>query len=281
MYQEGDNVAVTDNGVGVAQAEFACDPRPGRRHEVLLIQDNVPWFSPPNQHPLGANVTELLAQAKDFCMITSEQIGTTDLRKFREILISAAQTQRFYDNLFPPPGLGRIHPAIVEFVERGGILSANLTDAAGGPGAGGNWAGDVFIAGVQHVIRFSQLNDIAAPSHPIIADELPCGPDGHCAPVVDGPGLQDDLDGWNFDSHGHFINLPPGTTVILVDELRQPVMVEYPFGRGVVIATLTTTEWRYAFDFGTRPATRKLLANEIAYQNCLAPGHGRRCRPAS
>ncbi len=282
-YREGENVAVTDNGVGIAQAgEFACDPGEHRRREVLLIQDVVPWFARPDQHPLGANVTELLAQDKDFCIITSSQIGTTNLRRFREILISAAQTQMFYDNLFPPPGIGMIHPDIVEYVERGGILSANLADFASGPGNGGNWAGDVFIAGVQHVTVFSNTNDIAAPSHPIIANELPCGPDGNCAPVVDGPGIQDDFDGWGFDSHGFLINLPPDAVVIVRDPVGgTPVMVEYPFGRGTVIANMTTTEWRYVGDFGAFVPNKKLLANEIAYQNCLAPGGGRRCKPAS
>lgn len=275
VYQEGDaNTAVADN-VGVAQVEFACDPRPGRRHEVLLIQDVVPWAAAPNQHPLGANVTELIAQGKDFCMITSEQIGTTRLEKFREILISAAQTQRFYDNLFPPPGLGTIHPAIVEYVERGGILSANLADFASGPGAGGTWAGDVFIAGVQRVAVFSNVNDIAAPSHPVIADELHCGPDGHCGRVVDGVGLRDDLDGWGSDSHGFFINLPPDTEVIIKDQVTgTPVMVEYPFGKGTVIANMTTTEYRYVGGFGGLPQERKLLSNEIAYQDCLIHGQG-------
>lgn len=60
-------------------------------------------------------------------MVTSDQIGSTDLSQFNQILISAAQTQTFYDNLFPG---GVIHPTIAAWVEGGGILSANLTDIA-------------------------------------------------------------------------------------------------------------------------------------------------------
>ena len=237
---------------------------------VLLIQDVVPWFAPADQDPLGANVTELKAQQKNFCMITSDQIGSTDLNQFNEILISAAQTQTFYNNLFPG---GVVHPAITAWVEGGGILSANLTDIASGPGGGGTWAGATFVGGLTHVITQQQDNGIANPAHPVIADALPC-PSGNCAAIVDQAPLTD-LDDWNSSSHGYFTNLPPGTAVLLdarppgTDDILLVVMVEYHFGSGIVIATLTTTEWRYTGAFGSLPQNKKLLANEIAYQDFL------------
>jgi len=60
----------------------------------------VPWFAPANQNPNGAEVNELLAQNKPFCQINSNQISTTNLFQFREIIIPSAQTQTFYNNLF-------------------------------------------------------------------------------------------------------------------------------------------------------------------------------------
>ena len=122
------------------------------------------------------------------------------------------------------------------YVNQGGILSANLTDFF----PVGGWQGDVFVGGLQHTSYGSEENLIAAQSHPIIVDELPCGPTGHCGPIVDA-GIRDDLDGWDFSSHGYFTNFPDGTQLILVDELNRPVMIEYAFGAGDVIATLTTT----------------------------------------
>jgi len=199
-------------------------------------------------------------------MISSQDIGTTNLAQFGEILISAAQTQTFYNNLFPG---GVVHPAITAYVQGGGILSANLTDSASGPGNGGDWFGETFVGGVQHIFSPSNDDNIAAPSHPIIADALPC-PGGHCAAIVDVAPLND-LDDWGFSDHGFFTNLPGGTIVILTQAGGQPVTIEYPFGAGKVIATLTTTEWRYAGDFGGLPQNLKLLANEIAYQDSLAP----------
>ena len=250
------------------------------RETVLLIQDVVPWFAPGDQNPLGANVTELAAQEKNFCMINSNEIGTANLGQFGEILISAAQTQTFYNNLFPG---GVIHSAIENWVAAGGILSANLTDCASGPGNGGTWATQpcnanaatsyTFVGGVKHVSSFTNDNNIADPSHPIVIDALPC-PSGNCALIADLAPLND-LDAWGSSSHGYFINLPLSTTVILNqpdvdgDNIPESVMVEYPFGAGTVIATQSTTEWRYGGDFGSLPQNKKLLANEIAYQDSL------------
>ena len=236
---------------------------------VLLIQDVVPWgvLVPADQDPLGADVTELKAQDKNFCMIHSADIGTTDLSQFKEIIIPADQDQNYYDNLFPGVPVGVIHQAIVKFVLDGGVLSANLADHGFNLGL---WTGKVFIGGVQHVLRFSDLNDINDPDHPIIEDDLPCGSNGHCGPIKDA-GLRNDLDGWNVSSHGYFTNTCADTKVIIVDELQNPVMIEYGYGAGRVIANLNTLEWRYYGAGGVTPE-KKLLANEIAYQDFIACG---------
>jgi len=257
------------NGVGQAGPLLPHSHLPCAGGEtVAVIQDSVEWFAPIDA-PLGANIAELTAQQKGTCAIHSNQLGATNLQQFGAIVIAAAQTQDFYNNVFPS---GTIHPAISQFVQNGGILLANLTDCASGPGAGGTWATQlcdanaitsfVFVGGVKHANVFDQNNNIADPVHSIIANALPC-PSGNCAQVVDVANLQD-LDGWNFSSHGYFINLPAGTKNIIVDALGRPVMVEYPFGTGDVVATLTTTEWRYVGDFGSLPRNKKLLANEIA-----------------
>jgi hypothetical protein len=238
---------------------------------VLLIQDNVPWDAGAGD-PLGANVTELLAQGKSFCMITSAEIGTTNLSQFSWILIAGAQNQVFYDNLFPD---GDVNPALATYVDEGGILSANLTDYSSGPGNFGNWEGDTFVGGLKHTFLLQENNSIADSSHPIITDALPC-PSGNCGEIVD-TGIRNDLDGWNAASHGYFTSLPADTKVILTqpdvtgDLQPEPVMIEYPYGKGVVIANLATIEWRYVGGIGQVYApNKKLLANEIAYQDYLA-----------
>jgi len=247
-----------------ASGQFACVGG----ETVLLIQDVVPWYLfsiPSDQNPLGADVTELIAQDMNFCMITSDQIGSTDLSTFREIIIPSDQNQTYYDNLFPGTPVGVIRKDIEIWVAQGGVLSANLADVGHNLGT---WEGKVFVGGVQHVVRYSDLNDINDPDHPIIEDDLPCGSNGHCGPIKDA-GPQNDLDGWNSSSHGYFTNTCSATKVIIVDEFQNPVMIEYGFGAGRVIAGLVTLEARYYGYLGFAP-NKKLLANEIAYQTSIS-----------
>jgi len=232
---------------------------------VAVIHDSVAWSAPDD--PRGNVVTELIAQMKNWCAIHSVDLATADLSPFGEIIIPSAQNKTFYDRLFPG---GIIDPNLEAWVLRGGVLSANLADHATGPGAGGNWDGDTFVGGVQHRVAASDDVNIFDASHPIITGAVPC-PSGNCGPIVD-QGQYTDLDGWSFSTHGFFTNVPAAATIILVDEGNRPVMIEYPHGSGVVIATMTTSEWMYGGRLGQvpdGPRNRKLLANEIAYQESL------------
>ncbi|MCH8990700.1 MAG: hypothetical protein IIA44_02975 [Acidobacteria bacterium] len=235
---------------------------------VLVIQDNVEWFAPDDAR--GNVVTELEAQGKNWCAIHSDQLAGATLAPFGDIIIPSAQNQTFYDNLFPE---GVIDGNLDAWVLGGGVLSANLADRASGAGAGGIWDGDVFVGGVQHVFRDSEKLTIAAAAHPIITGTAPC-PSGNCGAIIDTAQFID-LDSWNASTHGYFTMLPIGTTVIIVDAADQPVMIEYPYGSGVVIATMTTSEWMYGGRLGQAllgPRNKKLLANEIAYQELLVSG---------
>jgi hypothetical protein len=236
---------------------------------LLLIQDNVPWAAGEDQHTLGANVTELIAQGTSFCAVNSEAAAAMELSRFSTVVISAAQAQAFYDNLFP---VGSVHPAITSFVERGGVLVANLADVASGPGNNGNWAGDAFVGGLRRVTAFRNDNAIAHGSHPIIAGPSEC-PSGNCAEIRDIL-VRQDLDNWLHSSHGYFTALPAGTTVLLTqpdatrDGEPEPIMVEYPVGQGRVIASMVTSEQRYS---GDKARSLKLLANELAYAISMSP----------
>ena len=135
---------------------------------VLVIQDTVEWFAPDD--PRGNVVTELIAQGKAWCAIHSNQIAAADLAPFGDIIISSAQNQAFYDNLFPA---GVVDQNLDAWVIGGGVLSANLADHASGAGLGGTWNGDVFVGGVQHVFQSSENLTITAPTHPIITGTHP------------------------------------------------------------------------------------------------------------
>ena len=246
------------HGTGVT-----CDPS----KTVLLIQDVTPWAGTTNHNSDGADVNELMTQQSSFCMINSNQISTTNLAQFQEIIIPSAQNQTYYDNLFPG---GEISSSITSWVAGGGVLSANLADCASAPGSGGGWSSSAcsttassyaFVGGVGHEGSFSDDNSIVASSSPVLTGQYG-GTNG--GQIGDDSCLKD-LDCWGSSSHAYFTNLPSGTTVIL-GEPNGPVFVEYQYGDGLVIATTTSIEWRYDY-FQPAYQNLKLLANEIGYQN--------------
>ena len=237
---------------------------------VLLIQDITPWASQTNHDPNGADANELMTQQEGFCMINSNQVETTNLARFTEIIIPSAQDQAYYDNLFPD---GTILSEISSWVQDGGVLSANLADCASAPGAGGGWSSSActstassytFVGGVQHIGSFSDDNDIASSSSPVVTGDNGQTNGGQ----IGDDGCLTDLDCWGFSSHSYFTNLPSDTTVILT-EPNGPVFIEYRHGDGLVIATTTSIEWRYDY-FQTNFQNLKLLANEIGYQHFRA-----------
>src|SRR5437879_5111121 len=182
------------------------------------------------------------------------------------ILLPSAQVQTYFDTLFPS---GTILSEISSWVEDGGVLSANLADCASAPGAGGGWSSSActstsssytFVGGVQHIGSFSDDNNIASSSSPVVTGDNG-GTNG--GQIVDS-GCLKDLDCWGFSTHSYFTNLRSDTTVILT-EPNGPVFIEYRYGDGLVVATTTSIEWRYDY-FQQGFQDLKLLANEIGYQ---------------
>ena len=230
---------------------------------ILLLQDIVPWGEDTDL-TLGANVAELIAQGVGFCMAASDAVTELHLSRFSTVVISAAQNQAFYDNVFAN---GSVHPALTAFVDGGGVLVANLADVASGLAGGGNWGGHAFVGGLRRVTAFRNQNSIADGSHPIVAGPSEC-PSGNCGEIQDIL-VRQDLDNWLFSSHGYFTDLPAGTSVLLtqpdatLDGQPEPIMVEYPVGQGMVIASMVTTERRYSWNLG--PRNLELLANELAH----------------
>jgi hypothetical protein len=250
--------------VNVARGDaFPC----GSSNTVLLIQDSPPRFPAPNHDANGADVSELKARNMPFCVITSDRLASTDLSHFSEVIIASTQNQAFYDNLFPA---GSIDPNLSGWVQKGGVLSANMADCA----AGGSWSytscgtdsssSYTFIGGVTHVVSFANDNNITTASHPIITGQYR-GTNG--GQISDDSCLQD-LDCWQYASHGYLTNLPAGATIILA-ESGGPVFIEYHYGDGLVIVSTTSIEWRYDY-FQQTYQNLKLLANEIGYQDFKA-----------
>lgn len=243
---------------------------------ILILQDVTPWDSHPDQDPRGANVTELALHRNDFCVRGAAALDAISLGQFATIIISSAQTQQFYDTLFPA---GAIHPELETWVASGGTLLAQLADHATGPGQFGVWGDSTFLGGVTADRQFTDDNTIVDADHPIVKGRELC-PSGNCTALWD-LDARIDIDGWNSSSHGVFTNLPSTANTILSDATDgRPVLVEYPHGDGQVVATTTTPEWRYVggidqyYDL-SQNLTANLIAYAIGTQGPLrlSPGH--------
>ena len=222
----------------------------------LLIQDIVPWGGGAGIDPRGAFVNELIVQGKNWCSIDSFAIVATNLSLFKVIILATDQPTSFYNNIMPG---GVILPQIDTWVLNGGIMSASLADSNAG-----SWAGSSFVGGLTRVN--SLVNDITIidAAHPLIANGLPC-PGGNCGVVVD-VGPNTDLDDFGLSAHNFFTTLPASTTVIL-SSAGGPVAIEYPHGAGIVVANTLTDAWMYQGNSGV--SVKKIVANDIAYQNSL------------
>jgi len=203
--------------------------------EVLLVKDVDPWDYAANEQVLNnLGITYDIAR--------SEDIAGIDLSQYKVVIIASDQTQEFYDRM------SRYVTKLENYVASGGILEAHACDHGWN---GGEWS-RLLPGRVGHVEYYDNYNYIEAPDHPIVK------------------GLtDDDFIGWNAVSHGYFTNLLPGTTVILTDSYGRPTFIEYPYGSGVVVASMETLEWAFKHGYCQNG---KILTQTIAYTYSLKRG---------
>jgi hypothetical protein len=133
-------------------------------------------------------------------------------------------------------------------VSNGGFLDLRLTDQGWN---GGNWDGLVMPGGLSKTSVYLQNVSINLPLHPILNN----------------PFLVEDveLDGWLYSAHGYFHEYPTGAKKILLYPVaNEPVMLEFMYGSGFIVATMQTIEWNE-----NKNLTR-ILENMILYN----PGAG-------
>jgi len=208
---------------------------------ALLIEDSYPW---------GRNSNEqvLIEFGVSYDRIHSSKLNQVDLSNYEFVMYSSSQNYSYYSNL--EANLNKIS----KFVSDGGLLIAHCCDGGWG---GGDWRFYSILPGdVTHEMYrdnwslLSQNVYIANPDHPMadgLSDSMLCD--------------------WTYSTHGAFTNIPAGTEIIMVTDNDKPTYIEYPYGKGKVLATMQTIEWGYG-DWGTQNwyiNAPELLRNEIRY----------------
>lgn len=218
----------------------------GRNGRALIIEDVYPWDQ-------DSMVLAMTNYNIPYDVITSDELAGTSLAGYSLVCYVSDQPTSYYDNIAADIG------DIDAYVAGGGTLLAHLCDNGWSEG---DWTGlDVLPDNVGHVTNdLVQSLHVTDPSDPVVSGE----PNGVMA--LDDSYFYD----WNYSAHGYFTDLPASATTVMgiAGETDEPVYVTYPYGSGVVRATMTTIEWGYGngtdvgYDIpvGPRP---EFLVNEL------------------
>ena len=198
---------------------------------VAIFEDAAPW---------ALNVTEpiLVDNGISYVKYSSSDMGIVNLSSYQKVIISSDQTQLFYDRL-------ATNTAWFEsYVANGGILLLSVADAGWN---GGNWNETYLLPGGLNKTQ-EYFNNVSI--------------NIHYHPVLLTPSLieDDELDNWMYSSHGYFTTYPTGTNEILLKAgTSNPVLIEFEFGNGFIIATNQPLEWNHNLNY------TRLLENLILY----------------
>ncbi|MFD0826380.1 Ig-like domain-containing protein [Neobacillus sp. M.A.Huq-85] len=189
--------------------------------KVLLIEDQDPWNTTSNQ--------DVLSQITQYDKISTEDFLSVDLTKYAVVVFANDQPFSTYENY------KSFKKQLESFASIGGVIVFGACD--------GGWA-DSYLAedlpgGVKKELQYEYQNYIADYTHPIVTGSL-----------IDNKMLQNSELDWHYASHTVFneSTFPAGTKVILREtSTDKPTLIEYPLGKGRVIASGLTWEHNYAY----------------------------------
>jgi hypothetical protein len=231
---------------GVGDLEFAMQERPDGTDAaatppaaspslagdpVLVVRDVLPFDS--------RALTDVLDEGTvRYDVVGSAELATTDLDRYRAVILSNAQPQSFYDNY------RAALPRLTAYVGQGGLLwfGAGSYDYSAGP------IGEVLPGGATFASSFQTYNDVVDPTHPVVR-----GLPARFEAVSDRAVLD---------------QVPEGTNVIARGAVDpRPTIVEYDLGAGKVLATTQGLEvyWR------DRNLGGPILRNAVAYVSSFEP----------
>jgi hypothetical protein len=207
-----------------ASPSLAGDP-------VLVVRDVLPFDS--------SALTDVLDEGSvRHDVVGSAELATSNLDRYRAVILSNDQPQSFYDNY------RAALPRLTAYVEQGGLLwfGAGSAGYADGP------IGEVLPGGATFASSFQTYNDVVDQSHPVVRG-LPA----------------------RFEAVADFVvldQLPEGTNIIARGAVDpRPTIVEYGLGAGKVLATTQGLEqyWR------DRNLGGPILRNAVSYVSSFEP----------
>lgn len=216
-----------------AQAQFlqalttSAEAGKNIKNNVLLIQDNIPWNS-------SANSTVLQRIGANYDQVTTTEFLSVKLEDYAVVIFSNDQKFATYQNY------AEFKDYMETYAKLGGVIIFGASD---GGWANGNM--DQLLPGnVAKTRDLEYYNYVADIDHPVIEAKFS---DGDGAAVE---GKNDPLWYSTYCSHSSFVesSLPAGSNVLVrATNTNAPTLVEYPLGKGRVIASGLTTEYSFAY----------------------------------
>ncbi len=199
---------------------------------VAIFRDNFPW---------NLNMTEPILDKFNisYKVYSSSNMSSVDLSVYQKVIIPSDQGQTFYNTLSNNTNW------FENYVTNGGILQFHAADVPG-DWHFGSWGNFPMPGGLNKTSVTTNNVTIKIPNHPVLLNPF----------RVD----DDELDNWGYSSHGNFSEYPSSANEILLDVTNTgPVLIDFPFGSGFIIASMQTLEWNQNKEIS------KLLENLVLY----------------
>ena len=227
--------------------------------DVAIFQEFDPWGSTANQTTCANNgISYTIHPASD--------IGVADLSGYDKVIIASRQDSAFYD------ALEANRAYFEDYVAAGGLLDLHCAAYSAG-----DIDGRLLPGGFVTTYALTNSVGIVDPAHPLFSD----------------PNLipEEDLQSWNYATHGHFVTIPSGAVELVeLGGTGEPCCMELPFGDGTIMATIQPVEWTgasmdyienmilyemelpcpvvYDVYFGTNPRGMSLICSDISEKMC-------------
>ncbi len=210
-----------------------------KSNRVLLIQGKEPWNS-------TANEMVLRKIGIEYKKISASQFLNEDLTNYTTIILANDQTTSTYNDVI------KFRSQMEQFAYEGGVILFGACDEGWGDGSlGGQLPGGIIK---KHNYQYN--NYVVDNSHPIITGEL-----------TDNKVLTDEQLIGNYCSHASFDSstFVKNTKVIIKDGNGDPTLIQYPLGKGFIIASGLTWEFYYERTYGGKSFSSTAMEDMFRY----------------
>jgi len=198
-----------------------------------IFQDAYPW---------DYNSTDIILDMYGipYDIYNSSDFGAVDLSPYQKVIISSDQPQLFYNSLE-----GNVS-WFESYASDGGILEIHGADHGWNSG---NWDDMSMPGGLNKTSAYLDNLDINILQHPTVLNPHPINDTA--------------IDNWDASTHGYFDVYPSDSREILQDtSTSDPVLLEFEYENGFIIATMQTLEFAYLWDSPYSPGS-------VMYENIL------------